>query len=1028
MKKKHNLESGKHERLLLVFLVFLISAMIILPSGCLDSDNPEETTSIIPADQDDKSPDLTDEYDDPYVEPSDDSDISSETTDVSTIGSSQSVSPSFSSGGGSSGSSSSTVAVTGISINQADQTVYAGETLQLTVTFAPTTASNKALSWTSNDTNVATVGSSSGLVTNVASGVANITATSADGGYTDSVIITVTETPIVNSAAELQAAIGANGVTSITLGADLTGDVTATRTGSTSFDIDFGTYVLTGDLTITANSVTTMSFTGSAVPAITGDLTVSASNATVTNGISVGGTITVSDVGSHSWIELADDNTITLTDSNGASIVIQGNPADITIEDGADGINITADSPVNITVSNGATVNNIIASAAGTVITNNGVVSNVTSNVDISIENNGDDINVDGTGTIGVSGSANITGTAPRVTGISSVLGLDQAELRIGDVTVANITGVSLAGGEAFNVTSADATIVSVDTITELNITAQSPGRTAITVQVQNSTDVVIKQGTIFVTVLPVQIDAASATIVAPAAGVTPATAAQIEAATVNADYTVASVTWNEDLTAAGKFKAGQVYNATVVLTSKNNKAFQQAAFTPTVVGSDSVGQTTTLGTSVGNRVTFTVTFPATDALEVSSIAVTTQPTKMTYKEVLDDILVLNGMVVTETYNDGTTNVVAFTDGTASGYTTNPVNGSTLTNAGHNGNPVAVTHDVSTQSADTGNLVVDSTSIDADLSALSVNPGSLNEVFVNNTLSYTVDVYDVVSSLNVTATLSDAGASMTINGEAAVSDVPMPVTLNASGQSTMIEIEVIAEDETTTKIYDITVTRVAIPAILSANVSITEGSAIFGYEFFSDEAGATPIDYTTAQADPYYLNTTASTVRLVNSSYETADIPLSSLGIGVDGNVTYENLTEVEAAFGNPGFVDNWGGAPTHIVLNLTGGQGGYVWTFDTVIEFGQSDMDAFESIIPDIGDTTQLSADIVTAQALHDGATEGTALGNYAVGSKTTLQSAIDAAQAVVDADPASTTSEVSQGETDLAAAVSTFESGEVV
>lgn len=48
--------------------------------------------------------------------------------------------------------------------------------------------------------------------------------------------------------------------------------------------------------------------------------------------------------------------------------------------------------------------------------------------------------------------------------------------------------------------------------------------------------------------------------------------------------------------------------------------------------------------------------------------------------------------------------------------------------------------------------------------------------------------------------------------------------------------------------------------------------------------------------------------------------------------------------------------------------------------------------------DITELTATIATAQSLYDPAVEGTSLGEYAFGSKATLQAAIDAAQAIAD------------------------------
>ena len=69
----------------------------------------------------------------------------------------------------------------------------------------------------------------------------------------------------------------------------------------------------------------------------------------------------------------------------------------------------------------------------------------------------------------------------------------------------------------------------------------------------------------------------------------------------------------------------------------------------------------------------------------------------------------------------------------------------------------------------------------------------------------------------------------------------------------------------------------------------------------------------------------------------------------------------------------------------------------------------------------TSLTAAITSAIALHDGATEGTVAGNYLKGSKATLQTAIDAAQAVVNSTTA-TQLQVNAAVATLAAAVTTF------
>jgi len=669
-------------------------------------------------------------------------------------------------------------------------------------------------------------------------------------------------TATVHTAAEFITAIQTNSVGTITLGGDIVGDVTATRTGSNNFSIHFGTYMLDGNLSLTAENVTSITFNGSAVPAITGNLTLSAASATVTNGINVGGSISVSDVGDHSWIEVADGNTITLTDSNGATIVIQGNPEDITIEDGADGINITASSPVTITVNSGATVNSITAngSAAGTMITNNGTVSNVTADGDVAIENNSGDITVAGTGTIGTSGTAgaNVTGTAKVVTGISSLLGVDEATIRMGATVAANITGVvyDSGAGEYVNVTSANPAIVSVDAAAGLAITAQKPGRAAITVQVKNASDQVIKQGTIFVTVLPELLSAGSAAMAVPALGATPQTAAQVEAATANADYTVTGLTWNQALTAAGKFKAGETYTATVVLTSKNNKAFQPGAFTPTVAGAASVGTTTTVGTGVGNRVSFSVTFPATGPLAVTGIQVTTQPTKMSYAEGTDAVLELNGMVVTATNNDGSTNTATFTNGTAAGYTANPANGATLTNTAHHGSTVTITHTASGETATTGNLTVAALA-EIDIAAI---PGVTAPVrgatpiaFITETAQYTGTIawtpndnpFGPTTVYTATITLTPkagytftgvaenfftvAGATATNAADTGVITAVFPAT-EADPAPTDIEVIIAGEQEIWISVWDMSTNEVIL-GLTQADFSLSNTSGNVGFRF-----------------------------------------------------------------------------------------------------------------------------------------------------------------------------------------------------
>ncbi len=201
------------------------------------------------------------------------------------------------------------------------------------------------------------------------------------------------------------------------------------------------------------------------------------------------------------------------------------------------------------------------------------------------------------------------------------------------------------------------------------------------------------------------EISNATVSILVPATGGTPSTAAQVEANTRNANYTVSGLVWNEEMTQANRFNGGQVYTATITLTSKNGSKFQSAAFTPTVAGSTSVGAIVTKGNGVGNTVTFTVSFPVTDAKTLWSIYISTQPKKLFYTEGKDTSLSLDGMVVYEYYNDGSYKTVCFTDGTAQGYTTSPGNGTNLT-AAHNNTAVTVTNTANGYTIQTNRLRV----------------------------------------------------------------------------------------------------------------------------------------------------------------------------------------------------------------------------------------------------------------------------------------------------------------------------------
>ena len=84
-----------------------------------------------------------------------------------------------------------TVSVTGVTLNTNSLALNVGGESTLSATVAPSNATNKAVTWSSSNTSVATV-SSTGKVTAVGAGSATITVTTSDGGYTATCAVTVT--------------------------------------------------------------------------------------------------------------------------------------------------------------------------------------------------------------------------------------------------------------------------------------------------------------------------------------------------------------------------------------------------------------------------------------------------------------------------------------------------------------------------------------------------------------------------------------------------------------------------------------------------------------------------------------------------------------------------------------------------------------------------------------------------------------------------------------------------------------------
>ena len=150
-----------------------------------------------------------------------------------------------------------------------------------------------------------------------------------------------------------------------------------------------------------------------------------------------------------------------------------------------------------------------------------------------------------------------------------------------------------------------------------------------------------------------------------------------------------------------------------------------------------------------------------------------------------------------------------------------------------------------------------SASSNADLRALALSQGTLNETFAAGTTSYTASVATSVVSLTVTPTVSETTATVTVNGAAVSSGSPSGALSLSVGANT-ITVVVTAEDKST-KTYTLTVTRAA--AQKSVDVAITQS-----YKLVKDSTKLTQATSLAAVS-----NTLTLTITVVNHGPDSAD-------------------------------------------------------------------------------------------------------------------------------------------------------------
>jgi hypothetical protein len=177
-------------------------------------------------------------------------------------------------------------------------------------------------------------------------------------------------------------------------------------------------------------------------------------------------------------------------------------------------------------------------------------------------------------------------------------------------------------------------------------------------------------------------------------------------------------------------------------------------------------------------------------------------------------------------------------------------------------------------------------STDATLSNLTLDSGTLSPAFASGTTSYTVAVANSVSSIAVTPTVNETNAIVKVNGAvAAGSAISIPLSVGGNTIATVVT----AEDGTTTKTYNVIVTRAgaSIPTLGSispSSGSLTGGTpvSIVGTNF----TGTTAVTFGGLAASAYTVNSSTSI---------TATTPAHAAGavdivvVGANGSATLTN-------------------------------------------------------------------------------------------------------------------------------------------
>jgi len=181
----------------------------------------------------------------------------------------------------------------------------------------------------------------------------------------------------------------------------------------------------------------------------------------------------------------------------------------------------------------------------------------------------------------------------------------------------------------------------------------------------------------------------------------------------------------------------------------------------------------------------------------------------------------------------------------------------------------------------------------ANLSGLSLGSGTLAPTFSSITTEYTATVSNTTTTMTIRPTLADTTASVRVNG-IVVTSGSYSGAINLAVGPNVISTVVTAQDATTTKTYNVTVTRLSANADLSAlatsagSISPTFDSATTSYTL------TVPYGVTGLQTTPTVADNTA-TVK-VNGTIVTSGSPSGTISLSVGSNTITVLVTAQNAA------------------------------------------------------------------------------------------------------------------------------------